>query len=138
MILIIDGTIRHQITWDGTAEELRRQAHQWITRGELGILPLAAGSTVAINWRAIRTLQVVEPAALVEDFSAAQPMHPADWLLLHGTGDGQSLDSLGEGERPSLCVVKVDGRDTEAVPINRWGVREHFGGGWSPMPPGTA
>lgn len=69
-VLIIDGTIRHAIVWDGTAEQVRAHAHRWLTRGDFTVLPLAAGSTVAIQWRAVRTLQVAEDPPVDEALPA--------------------------------------------------------------------
>lgn len=57
LTLVIDGEA-HAVIWNGDADSLRAQIQQWMARSEIVGMPLASGSTVLVNWRAVKTAEV--------------------------------------------------------------------------------
>lgn len=58
LTLVIDQALSYEIAWDGDANSLRKEIQQAITRSEIDTVRLADGTTMLVNWRAVKTVEV--------------------------------------------------------------------------------
>lgn len=60
MIVDIDGERFHLATLHTDAKAAKMQLQQLVTRGDAGWYPLVGGGAVLVNWRAVKTVSIVE------------------------------------------------------------------------------